>query len=113
MANSVVSQSDDEYEDLQSRRFDDGYSLSADVSESESSTSSAATFSSDHRVASASSPLDLASNSECLPPPPIMLPVVGGRHVIFPAEKTDRDKPEPTEFSGEFPAYNRRIFGFT
>ncbi|KAL8466834.1 hypothetical protein ACS0TY_035775 [Phlomoides rotata] len=99
MADSVVSQSDDEYEDLQSQRFDDGYSLSADVSESESSTSSAATFSSDHRVASASSPLDLASNSECLPPPPIMLPVVGGRHVIFPAEKMDRDKSEPTELS--------------
>ncbi|GFP80136.1 rop guanine nucleotide exchange factor 1 [Phtheirospermum japonicum] len=100
MDNSVISQSDDEFEDLESRRFDDGYSLSADVSESESSTSSAATFSSDRRLASAwtaSSPLDLASSSDSLPPPPIMLPVVGGRHVIFPAEKPDREKPEPPE----------------
>ncbi|KAH6780231.1 rho guanyl-nucleotide exchange factor 1 [Perilla frutescens var. hirtella] len=92
MADSVVSQSDDEFEELQSRRFDDCYSLSADVSESESSTSSAASFSSDHRP-------DLASNSECLPPPPIMLPVVGGRHVVYPAEKPDKDKPEPPELS--------------
>lgn len=121
MANSVVSQSDDEFEDLQSHRFDDSYSLSADVSESESSTSSAATFSSDHRLRSACaalSPLNLASNSECLPPPPIMLPVVGGRHVIFPAEKSDEGKHEPLELSGEFPAFNsvrtnRRRFGLT
>ncbi|KAK6115706.1 hypothetical protein DH2020_007975 [Rehmannia glutinosa] len=102
MDDGIISQSDDEFEDLQSRRFDDGYSLSADVSESESSTSSAATFSSDHRMASAwtaSSPLDLASSSESLPLPPIMLPVVGGRHVISPAEKPDRDKPEPPELT--------------
>lgn len=87
---SVVSPSDEEFEDLQSRRFDD-----ADVSESESSTSSAATFSSDRRR-------DLAS--ECLTPPPIMLPVVGGRHVVYAAEKRDTDKPEPPELSGEFSA---------
>ncbi|KAL2241934.1 rop guanine nucleotide exchange factor 1 [Sesamum indicum] len=102
MDNSVILQSDDEFEDLESRRFDDSYSLSADVSESESSTSSAATFSSDHRLVSAcaeSFSPNLASNSECLPPPPIMLPVVGGRHVIFPAEKPDRDIPEPPEMT--------------
>ncbi|KAG8389844.1 hypothetical protein BUALT_Bualt01G0020700 [Buddleja alternifolia] len=95
MDNRFISQSDDEYEE--SRRFDDGYSVSADVSESESSTSSAGTFSSDHRASTAS--LNLASNSECLPPPPIMLPVVGGRHVIITAEKPDRDKPEPLELT--------------
>ncbi|KAL3641649.1 Rop guanine nucleotide exchange factor 1 [Castilleja foliolosa] len=100
--NSLVSQSDDEFEDLESRRFDDGYSLSADISESESSTSSAVTFSSDRRLASAwtaSSPLDLASSSDSLPPPPIILPVVGGRHAIFPADKSDRDDPEPPELT--------------
>ncbi|PIN08628.1 hypothetical protein CDL12_18786 [Handroanthus impetiginosus] len=98
MNNGSISQSDDEFEDLQSCRFDDSYSLSADVSESESSTSSAGTFSSDHRVASACtalSPLGLASKSECLPLPPIMSPVVGGRHVIFSAKKEGMDKPEP------------------
>lgn len=88
----MVSQSDDEFEELQSRRFDDCYSLSADVSESESSTSSAATFSSDRRT-------DLACNSDCLLPPPIMLPVVGGRHVVYPAEKPDIVKPELPELS--------------
>lgn len=122
MDNSVLSQSDDEFEDLQSRRFDDGYSLSADVSESESSTSSAATFSSDHRLASnctALSPLDLPANPECLLPPPVMLPVVEGQHVIFPAEKPSRDRPEPTELTGELPAFQvwdytqKRIYGFT
>lgn len=97
----MVSQSDDEFEELQSRRFDDCYSLSADVSESESSTSSAATFSSDRRT-------DLACNSDCLLPPPIMLPVVGGRHVVYPAEKPDIDKPELPELSGEFPASSSR-----
>ncbi|KAL6504796.1 hypothetical protein OROHE_023554 [Orobanche hederae] len=102
MDNRVILQSDDELEDLESRRFDDGYSLSADVSESESSTSSAATFSSDHRLPSAwtpSSPLDLASSSDSLPPRPTLLPVLGGRHVITPAEKPDRDKHDPTELS--------------
>lgn len=93
MADSVVSQSDDEFEELQSRRCDDSYSLSADVSESESSTSSAATFSCGRR-----------REVDCLTPPPIMLPVVGGRHVVYPAEKRDLDKPEPPELSGEFPA---------
>ncbi|KAL7086064.1 hypothetical protein ACP275_14G316300 [Erythranthe tilingii] len=100
MDHFLVSQSDDEFDDLDSRRCDDGYSLSADISESESSTSSTDTFSSDHRLASACtavSPLELPSNSECLLPPPIMLPVVGGRHVIFPAEKPGRDKPDRTE----------------
>ncbi|KAL1561120.1 rop guanine nucleotide exchange factor 1-like [Salvia divinorum] len=87
---SVVSQSDEEFEEVQSRRFEDAYSLSADVSESESSTSSAATFSSDRRR-------DLAS--ECLTPPPIMLPVVGGRHVVYAAEKRDVSKPQPPELS--------------
>ncbi|KAL2468174.1 Rop guanine nucleotide exchange factor 1 [Forsythia ovata] len=101
MASSVIS-SEDEYEELQSRRFDDGYSLSADVSESESSTSSTSTFSSDPRLASTtvtSSPLELASNSEFLAPPQVMLPVVGGRHVIIPAKKPERDKPEALELS--------------
>ncbi|KAL6527483.1 hypothetical protein OROGR_016573 [Orobanche gracilis] len=102
MDNSVILQSDDELEDLESPRFDNGYSLSADVSESERSTSSAATFYSDHRLASAwtsSSPLDLAYNSVSLPPRPDSLPVLGGRHVIIPAEEPNRDKHEPTELS--------------
>ncbi|KAL3845369.1 hypothetical protein ACJIZ3_002772 [Penstemon smallii] len=89
MDSSVISPSDDEFEDLQSCRFDGRYSLSADVSESESSNSSAGTF----------SPSDLNLNLECLPPPPIMLPVVGGRHVTIPAEKSDWDKPEWHELS--------------
>ncbi|KAL0432316.1 UNVERIFIED_CONTAM: Rop guanine nucleotide exchange factor 1 [Sesamum latifolium] len=96
MDNSVILQSDDEFEDLESRRFDDSYSLSADVSESESSTSSAATFSSDHRLVSAcaeSYSPNFASNSATS-----MLPVVG-RHVIFPAEKPDRGIPEPPEMT--------------
>ncbi|CAA0825353.1 Rop guanine nucleotide exchange factor 1 [Striga hermonthica] len=102
MDNRLVTQSDYEFEDLESRRFDDGYSQSADVSESESSTSSGATFSSHRRLESAgtaSSPLGIASSSDSLPPPPIMLPVVAGRHVVFPGEKLDRDMPEPPELT--------------
>ncbi|XP_051149695.1 rop guanine nucleotide exchange factor 1-like [Andrographis paniculata] len=100
MDSGVISQSDDEFEDLQSRGFEDGYSLSADVSESESSTSSVATFSSDRRLALASTAASLTaldSSSECFPPPPIMLPVVGGRHVVFPAEKSGREKSDTPE----------------
>ncbi|CAA0813372.1 Rop guanine nucleotide exchange factor 1 [Striga hermonthica] len=90
----LITRSVCEFEDLEleSRRFDDGYSLSADVSESESSTSSGATFSSGRRLAS-------PSRSDSLLPPPIMLPVVGGRHVVFPGEKVDRDEPEQSELT--------------
>lgn len=98
------SQSEDEFEDLQSRRFEGSYSMSADVSESESSTSSACTFSSRNQLASistTSSPLYLAPNSDCLPPPPIMLPVVGGRHVIITPEKPDRSTNEPPDHLSE------------
>ncbi|XP_075483916.1 rop guanine nucleotide exchange factor 1-like isoform X1 [Primulina tabacum] len=102
MEKNEVSQSEDEFEDLQSRRFEGSYSLSADVSESESSTSSACTFSSRNQLASVSttsSPVYLAPNSHCLPPPPIMLPVVGDRHVIISPEKPDRSKIEQPELS--------------
>ncbi|XP_073123564.1 rop guanine nucleotide exchange factor 1-like [Henckelia pumila] len=102
MEKNEGSQSEDEFEDLQSRRFEGSYSLSADVSESESSTSSACTFSSRNQLASistTSSPLYLASKSDCLPPPPIMLPVVGGRHVIISPEKPDRSNIERPELS--------------
>ncbi|KZV20104.1 hypothetical protein F511_00961 [Dorcoceras hygrometricum] len=99
MERNEVSQSEDELEDLQSRRFEGSYSLSADVSESESSTSSASTFSSRNQMASISTTLHLASNSDSLPTPPIMLPVVGGRHVIISPEKPDRSKMEQPELS--------------
>ncbi|CAI9777926.1 unnamed protein product [Fraxinus pennsylvanica] len=98
MASSVIS-SEDECEELQSRRFDDNYSFSADVSESESSSSSTSIFSSDPRLASTtvtSSTFELDSNSEFLA---AQLPVVGGRHVIVPAKKPERDKPEGLELS--------------
>ncbi|GER38780.1 Rop guanine nucleotide exchange factor 1 [Striga asiatica] len=93
VGNGLITQSVCEFEDLEleSRRFDDGYSLSADVSESESSTSSGATFSSGRRLASP--PLHILSRSDSL------LPVVGGRHVVFPGEKADRDEPEPSELT--------------
>ncbi|CAL5416160.1 unnamed protein product [Camellia sinensis] len=69
--------SDDDY-DHHSERFE-SYSLSADVSESESSS----TFSYDPQAAS-SSPLAVPPNF----PAPLHFPVVGGRHVIIPAEKS-------------------------
>ncbi|CAA2994630.1 rop guanine nucleotide exchange factor 1-like [Olea europaea subsp. europaea] len=92
---SSVTSSEDECEELQSRRFDDSYSFSADVSESESSSSSTSTFS----TAVTSSAFELDSNSEFLAAPRIMLPVVGGRHVIIPAKMPERDKPEGLELS--------------
>ncbi|EPS62710.1 hypothetical protein M569_12079 [Genlisea aurea] len=66
------------------------YSLSADVSESESSTSSVATFSSEHR---------LSSSAQELPTQPVVLPAVGSERVAIPAEKSVRQKSEQQELS--------------
>ncbi|CAK9178361.1 unnamed protein product [Ilex paraguariensis] len=91
--------SDDDF-DRRSDRFE-SYSLSADVSESESSSSR--TFSYDPLAASTSlSSSSLGGPAFELPsdfpaPPPIMLPVVGGRHVFIPPEKNQ--KRETTELS--------------
>ncbi|XP_009778083.1 rop guanine nucleotide exchange factor 1 [Nicotiana tabacum] len=85
--------SDDDEFDVQSERFDDSYSLSADVSESET-CSSTSTFSYRQQDAStslsSSSTLHYNSNSGFGEPPTVMLPVVGDRHVIIPAEKLDK-----------------------
>ncbi|CAL5418533.1 unnamed protein product [Camellia sinensis] len=72
------SVSSDDDSDHHSERFE-SYSLSADVSESESSS----TFSYDPQAAS-SSPLAVPPNF----PAPLHFPVVDGRHVIIPAEKS-------------------------
>ncbi|THF95978.1 hypothetical protein TEA_009381 [Camellia sinensis var. sinensis] len=72
------SVSSDDDSDHHSERLE-SYSLSADVSESESSS----TFSYDPQAAS-SSPLAVPPNF----PAPLHFPVVGGRHVIIPAEKS-------------------------
>uniref|UniRef100_A0A5B6Z5M2 PRONE domain-containing protein n=1 Tax=Davidia involucrata TaxID=16924 RepID=A0A5B6Z5M2_DAVIN len=88
--------SEDDF-DQQSERLDSySYSLSADVSESESSS----TFSYDPQAAStsftSSSPLaagpDSSANSDF--PPPIMSPVIGGRHVIIPARNPEKPDSE-------------------
>ncbi|KAK4348886.1 hypothetical protein RND71_031641 [Anisodus tanguticus] len=79
---------DDEY-DLQSERFDDSYSLSADVSESET-CSSTTTFSCHRQQQEGSSSLSSSSttlhfnnfNSGLAEPPTVMLPVVGDRHAL-------------------------------
>ena len=79
----------------------DSYSISADVSESES-CSSASTFSSrppppPPPQAAASHALNsLSSSSDSPARPKVMFPVVGHRHVVIPEEKQD----EP-ELSGE------------
>lgn len=95
--------SDDDEFDVQSERFDDSYSLSADVSESET-CSSTSTFSYRQQDAStslsSSSTLHYNSNSGFGEPPTVMLPVVGDRHVIIPAEKLD--KLETAELSGSY-----------
>lgn len=90
---SVSSEEDDS--DHRSEQYGN-YSPSADVSESESSTA----FSIETLMPS--NPLTyspLASqeliDSEIPAPPRIMLPVVGCRHVVIPAEK-----PVTTELSG-------------
>ncbi|WMV27793.1 hypothetical protein MTR67_021178 [Solanum verrucosum] len=90
---------DDEF-DLQSERFDDSYSLSADISESET-CSSTSTFSCRQQDAytslSSSSTLHFNSNSGFAELPTVMLPVVGGRHVIIPGEKPNKPEIELTE----------------
>lgn len=90
---------DDEF-DLQSERFDDSYSLSADISESET-WSSTSTFSCRQKDAltslSSSSTLHFNSNSGFVEPPTVMLPVVGDRHVIIPGEKSDKPETELSE----------------
>lgn len=92
-------------EDELSQRFE-SYSLSADVSESESSTSD---FSCRHEAPAAAS-TSLTSSPPCgpdfadifvcqqQPPIPFLFPAVGGRHVVIPATKAE--KPE-TKLSGQ------------
>ncbi|XP_027149936.1 rop guanine nucleotide exchange factor 1-like isoform X2 [Coffea eugenioides] len=76
----------------------DSYSISADVSESES-CSSASTFSSrppPPPQAAASHALNsLSSSSDSPARPKVMFPVVGHRHVVIPEEK--QDEPELSE----------------
>ncbi|KAK4853922.1 hypothetical protein QYF36_016526 [Acer negundo] len=95
--------SEEEFDEM-SERFD-SYSLSADVSESESSTGgsfSCRRYDERERISISltSSPLVgpyFDDNSGCSEPVPIMLPVVGGRHVVVPlktAEVPDTDLPE-------------------
>jgi hypothetical protein len=82
--------SEDDFDQL-SERFE-SYSLSADVSESESSSGF---------FSLTSSPLagnEVDENSDIPAPVPVMLPVVGGRHVVIPAKKTDNSE---TELSGK------------
>lgn len=94
-------------EDELSQRFE-SYSLSADVSESESSTSD---FSCRHEAPAAAS-TSLTSSSppsgpdfadifvcQHQPPIPFLFPAVGGRHVVIPATKAE--KPE-TKLSGQY-----------
>ncbi|XP_021641361.1 rop guanine nucleotide exchange factor 1 isoform X2 [Hevea brasiliensis] len=90
--------SEDELDQLSERFEFDSYSLSADVSESESSSSfSCRRY--DHQGTSTSFPSSPLAGPQfrdgyiSLPPLPIMLPpVVGGRHVTFPTDKAE--KPE-------------------
>lgn len=95
--------SEDDYDQL-SERFE-RYSLSADVSESESSTNLSCRQYENEGAASSSltsSPLAglrCADNSLISAPAAGILPVVGGRDFVIPAAKTER--PE-TNLSGEF-----------
>ncbi|KAL5845400.1 hypothetical protein ACOSQ4_011358 [Xanthoceras sorbifolium] len=87
--------SEDEFDEM-SERFE-SYSMSADVSESESSTGgsfSCRRFDERQRISISltSSPLlgpESADNSGCSESVPIMLPVVGGRHVAVPLKTTE------------------------
>jgi hypothetical protein len=94
--------SEDDFDQL-SERFE-SYSLSADVSESESSSGffSRRRYGHECVVSSlTSSPLagnEVDENSDIPAPVPVMLPVVGGRHVVIPAKKTDNSE---TELSGK------------
>lgn len=95
--------SEDDYDQL-SERFE-RYSLSADVSESESSTNlSCPQYENDGAASSSftSSPLAgliFADNSLIPAPATGMLPVIGGRDLVIPAAKTERSE---TSLSGEF-----------
>ncbi|KAI5353622.1 hypothetical protein L3X38_006516 [Prunus dulcis] len=91
-------------EDELSQRFE-SYSLSADVSESESSTSD---FSCRHEApAAASTSLtssppsgpDFADIFVCQqqPPIPFLFPAVGGRHVVIPATKAEKPETKLSE----------------
>ncbi|XP_031120746.1 rop guanine nucleotide exchange factor 1-like [Ipomoea triloba] len=96
MASGFVSSEEDEFD-----AGSDGYSISADVSESESSTSST-TFSCGRLAPSSSlstTPLAaFCSNSNSPPPAPTMFPaVVGGRHVFIPTMKPPKSKTDMSE----------------
>lgn len=89
--------SEDELDQLSERFEFDGYSLSADVSESESSSSFFSCrlyYQQGASTSFASSPLARPqfSDRDISPPPiPIMMPpVVGGRHVKFATDKADK-----------------------
>uniref|UniRef100_A0A6N2LDH1 Uncharacterized protein n=1 Tax=Salix viminalis TaxID=40686 RepID=A0A6N2LDH1_SALVM len=86
-----------------SERFElDSYSLSADVSESESDTSSSSFSCRPHYLKDGastsftSSTPDFAGNSVSPLPLPVIQPVVGGRHVAAtPEEKEDKPGTAP------------------
>ncbi|XAR64241.1 hypothetical protein NMG60_11024507 [Bertholletia excelsa] len=94
-----VSSEDDS--DRQSERFEDGYCISADVSESESSS----TFSYEPQAASSSltsSPvagLEFSSGFNFPAPPHITLPVVGDRYVVTHPDKLRKPVPAEAEMS--------------
>ncbi|CAK7346081.1 unnamed protein product [Dovyalis caffra] len=98
------SVSSEDWLDQVSERFEfDSYSLSADVSESESDTSSSS-FScrrNDLQGCASSSFVsstpEFAGNSVSPAPFPVMLPVVGGRHVATPEEKEEKPDTDLSE----------------
>lgn len=92
--------SEDDFDQL-NERFE-SYSLSADVSESESSSSFSRRRDDRECVSSSltSSPLagpESAHNSSFLATLPVMPPVVGGRHVVIPVKKTEKPEAELSE----------------
>ncbi|XP_010266083.1 PREDICTED: rop guanine nucleotide exchange factor 1-like [Nelumbo nucifera] len=94
-----ASESEDGF-DQQSERFG-SYSLSADVSESESSSSfSCQRYDAEGASSSLSSsplPAHLLPANSAFPPPPLMLPVIGGRDVVFWEEKPEKREADLSE----------------
>uniref|UniRef100_A0A5B7C770 Putative rop guanine nucleotide exchange factor 1 n=1 Tax=Davidia involucrata TaxID=16924 RepID=A0A5B7C770_DAVIN len=97
------SVSSEDGSDQQSERCG-SYSLSADVSESESSSSfSCRRYDAEGASSSmASSPLacrPMIGNSafSVVPPPPLMLPVIGGKDVVISEEKPDKTEADLSE----------------
>ncbi|KAM7517327.1 hypothetical protein LguiA_006910 [Lonicera macranthoides] len=96
---SISSEEDDHDQRMES------YSLSADVSESESCSA----LSYDSLLASTSSLTapEFHSNSDFPLPPPIMLPVVGGRHVLIPPSVPE--KPDTLDIISEVALMKERF----